>query len=175
MPFVKQIAEQISLRNVLDENIQPEIVKSLRDRIVLIGLSAPTNTNDFWETPFSANAKPSQKETPGVFVQAQMVSQILSAVLDRRPLLWWFPPLVEAVWVWGWSLIGGVMAWYCSKPLYLGVAVTVTLFLLFWICLGIFILSGWVPFIPSALAFLITQVMIVLLSKERKKEVSLKK
>ncbi|MCC5618542.1 CHASE2 domain-containing protein [Nostoc sp. CHAB 5836] len=161
LPSVEKIAEQVSLRDVLDEKIPLESVQLLRDRIVLIGLSAPTNTNDYWKTPFSANVKPKQKQIAGVFVQAQMLSQILSAVLDRRPLLWWWSGWMETIWVWGWSLLGGITAWYYSKPLYRGLVVMVTLLTLFGLCFGIFILAGWVPFIPSALALLVTQVAVI--------------
>ncbi|MBC6430110.1 CHASE2 domain-containing protein [Nostoc sp. HG1] len=158
---VEKIAEQISLRDVLDEKIPLESIKLLRDRIVLIGLSAPTNTNDYWKTPFSSNPKPLQKQVPGVFIQAQMLSQILSAVLDRRPLLWWWSGWIEVLWVWGWSLVGGITAWYYSKPLQLGLMVIVSLLTLFGLCFGIFTLAGWIPLIPSALALLATQVMVI--------------
>lgn len=162
LPSVEKIADQVSLRNVLNEKISLESVQSLKDRIVMIGLSAPTNTNDYWKTPFNSNAKPKQKQIPGVFVQAQMLSQILSAVLDRRPLLWWWSGWMEALWVWGWSLVGGMTAWYYSKPLHLGLAVVVILLTLFGLCFGVFTLAGWVPLIPSVLALLATQVVIVL-------------
>ncbi|MFN6499070.1 MAG: CHASE2 domain-containing protein [Nostoc sp. DedQUE01] len=158
---VEKIAEQISLRDVLDNKIPLESVQLLKDRIILIGLSAPTNTNDFWKTPFSSNAKPKQKQIPGVFVQAQMLSQILSAILDRRPLLWWWSGWFEALWIWGWSLIGGITAWYYSKPLYLGLAVVGGLLILFGLCFGIFTFAGWIPFIPPALALLATQIMVI--------------
>ncbi|MEH2229169.1 MAG: CHASE2 domain-containing protein [Nostoc sp.] len=158
---VEKIAAQVSLRDVLDEKISLETVQSLKDRIVMIGLSAPTNTNDYWKTPFSSNTKPKQKQTPGVFVQAQMLSQILSAVLDRRPLLWWWSGWMEALWVWGWSLVGGITAWYYSKPLHLGLAVIVILLTIFGLCFGVFTLAGWVPFIPSVLALLATELMVI--------------
>ncbi|WP_193199196.1 CHASE2 domain-containing protein [Nostoc sp. MG11] len=158
---VEKIAEQISLRDVLDEKIPLESVQSLRDRVVIIGLSAPTNTNDYWKTPFSTTAKSKQNQIPGVLVQAQMLSQILSAVLDRRPLLWWWSGWMEALWVWGWSFIGGITAWYYSKPLHLGLALVVTLLTLFGLCFSIFTLAGWIPLIPSALALLATQVAVI--------------
>ncbi len=164
---VEKIADQVALRDVLSDRIPPESVELLKDRIFLIGLSAPTNTNDYWKTPFSATANIKQKSIPGVFVQAHMLSQILSAVLDHRPLLWWWSRWVEALWVWGWSLVGGITTWYCSKPLHLGLAVGITLLALFGFCFGIFILAGWVPFIPSALALLVTQVAIVLWFRRR--------
>ncbi len=89
-----------------------------------------------------------------------MLSQILSAVLDRRPLLWWWSGWIETLWIWGWSLIGGITAWYYSKPLHLGLAVIVTLLILFGLCFSIFTLAGWVPLIPAILALLATQVML---------------
>ncbi|MEH2411454.1 CHASE2 domain-containing protein [Nostoc sp.] len=162
LPSVEKIAQQVSLKDVLNEKISLESVQSLKDRIVLIGLSAPTNTNDYWKTPFSSNAKLEQKQIPGVFVQAQMLSQILSAVLDRRPLLWWWSGWMEFLWIWGWSLVGGITAWYYSKPLHLGLAVVVILLTLFGLCFGVFTLAGWVPLIPSILALLATQVVVVL-------------
>ncbi|MBD2535505.1 CHASE2 domain-containing protein [Nostoc flagelliforme FACHB-838] len=161
LPSVEKIAEQISLRDVLDEKIPLESIQSLRDRVILIGLSAPTNTNDYWKTPFSSSAKQKQKQIPGVFVQAQMLSQILSAVLDGRPLLWWWSGWIETFWIWVWSLLGGIIGWYYSKPLHLGLAVIAILLTLFGLCFGIFILAGWVPFIPPALAVLTTQVIVI--------------
>jgi CHASE2 domain-containing sensor protein len=175
---VEEIAQQVSLRDVLDENIPPGSIQLLKNRIVLIGLSAPTNTNDFWKTPFSSTGKPSQKQTPGVFVQAQMVSQILSSAIDGRGLLWWWPLWVEALWVWGWSLVGGIIAWYISKPLHLGLAVSVTLLIQFGICFSIFTASGWIPLIPSILGLLATQLAIVLWFKrshfQKRKQLNLK-
>jgi len=161
LPSVEKIAEQVALRDILDEKIPLESVELLKSRIILIGLSAPTNTTDFWETPFSAIAKPSHKQIPGVFLQAQMVSQILSTVLDRRPLLWWWSRWVEAAWIFVWSLIGGIIAWCFLKPLYLGVTVVVALFTLFVISFSIFTLAGWIPFIPSVLGMLLTQIAII--------------
>lgn len=162
LPSVEEIAQQVPLREILEENIPSKSIDLHKDRIVLIGLSAPTNSNDFWKTPFNATAKHGQKQVPGVFVQAQMASQILSAVLDRRPLLWWWSSRMEVLWVWGWSLVGGIIAWYFSKPLHLGLGVAIALFALFGICFSIFILAGWVPFIPPVFALLATQVAIVL-------------
>jgi CHASE2 domain-containing sensor protein len=161
LPSVEKIAEQVSLRDVLDEKIPLASVQSLRDRVVMIGLSAPTNTNDYWKTPFSTSTKSRTKQIPGVFVQAQMLSQILSAVLDGRPLLWWWSGWIETLWIWLWSLVGGITAWYYSKPLHLGIATLITLLTLFGLCFGIFTVAGWVPFIPSALAALATQVMVI--------------
>lgn len=157
----QNIAQQVSLRDVLSDQINPELASLVKDRIVLIGITAPS-TVDYWKTPYSAKALPNQKQIPGVFVQAHMVSHILSAVLDRRPLLWWWPTWVEALWVWVWSLVGGTLAWRVRQPLGLGLAGATSLGVLFGVCFGIFTLAGWVPLVPSALALVATQLIVAL-------------
>ena len=154
-----KIAESISLTDVLNDrvNFDPE---SLKDRIILIGVTAPSTTDD-WKTPYTASAPSNQKQIPGVFVQADMVSHILSAVMDRRPLFWWWSGWVEALWVWGWSLVGGIIAWRYSSPIYLGLAVVTALLTLFGICFGIFTLAGWIPLIPPILVLMLTATAVV--------------
>lgn len=149
----KKIADSISLRDVLNNNdqINPELLKN---RIVLIGVTAPS-TVDYWKTPVN------KKKIPGVFVHAHMISHILSAVEDGRPLLWWWSWWVEALWVWGWSLVGGMIAWRYSKPMYLGLAVAGALLTLFGICFGIFTHAGWIPLVPPALTLILTAMAVV--------------
>lgn len=155
------IAQQVSLRDILNDRVKPELVESVKNRVVLIGVTAPTTT-DYWKTPYSAKALPNQKQIPGVFVQAHMVSHILSAVLDRRTLFWWWPTWVEALWVWGWALVGATLAWCIRQPLPLGLAGVTALLSLFGICVGIFTQAGWIPLIPATLALVVTQVVVVL-------------
>ena len=161
---VDKIAETVSLKEILDENEKVPLER-LKERIVLIGRISLTDMNikDLWKTPFSSSLQPNNKVIPAVFIQAQMVSQIISSVLDGRLLLWWWSSWVEILWVWGWSLLGSMMVLYFSKPLHLGVGVAIALFTLFSICFSIFVReAGWIPFIPPALALLATQAAIVL-------------
>ncbi|MEH2072570.1 MAG: CHASE2 domain-containing protein [Nostoc sp.] len=151
----EKIAETVSLKDVLNDQIKPELVESLKNRIVMIGVTAPSSKADYWKIPAQ------KKKTQGLLVQAHMVSHILSAVEDRRALFWWWPWWVEAFWVWGWSLIGEILAWRCSKPLHLGLAIATALLTLFGICFGIFIQAGWIPLVPPALALLLTATVVV--------------
>lgn len=157
----QDIAKLVPLEDVLTDQINPELAELVQNRIVLIGVTAPS-TVDYWKTPYSARALPNQKQVPGVFVQAHMVSHILSAVLDRRPLIWWWPVWVEVLWVWGWSLVGGTIAWRIRQPLHLVIAGVTGLGVLSGICFGIFTQAGWVPLVPSALALVATQAAVVL-------------
>jgi CHASE2 domain-containing sensor protein len=146
----EKIAETVSLKDILNDQIKPELVESLKNRIVMIGVTALSSKADYWQTP----AK--KKKIQGLFVQAQMVSHIISAVEDHRPLFWWWTGWVETLWVWGWSLIGGIIAWRYSKPRDLGLAIATTLLTLFGICFGIFTQAGWIPLVPPILALVLT-------------------
>ncbi len=148
---VPKVAQQVTLTQVLNGQLNPNWVK---DKIVLIGTTAPS-AKDLFSTPYSA-ALAKNPKLPGVLVHAQMVSQILSTVLDKRPLFWFWSEWREVLWVWGWSLVGGMLAWQSRHPLYLGAAGTAALGGLYGISCGIFTQAGWVPVVAPALALVAT-------------------
>ena len=90
-----KLANSVTLTEVLKGNFDPLLVK---DRIVLIGVSDPAE-NDLFYTPYSSQGEVLQK-MPGVVVHGQIVSQLLSTVLDGRKLFWFIPESGEVVWIW---------------------------------------------------------------------------
>lgn len=146
----KQIAEQVKLTQFLSSPINPSAIK---DKIVLIGVVAKEDSPDTWPTPYGVTL---DEQMPGVLVHAQMVSQILSAVQDGRPLLRVWSLWAEVVWIWGWSLVGGVLAWRKLSSPWLALVVSITSSLLYLVCFGLLISGAWVPFVPSALSLVIT-------------------
>ena len=104
---------------------------------------------------------------PGVMLQAHMTSQILSAALDRRSLLWVWPPIVEALWIWGWALAGGLLAWRFHHLLQLGIAIGVAIVGLMVICFVVMTKAGWIPLIPAGLALVGTSGLLVYLAFRR--------
>lgn len=148
---VTKIAPRIALKDIIEDRIEPSTIQSLKNRIILIGVTASSSA-DYWKTPYSEVSVEDERRVPGVFVQAQMVSHILSAVEDKRPLMWWFPTWLEALWIFAWSLLGAILSWRLHHKLYLGIAIAISLLTLFVICLGVFTQGGWIPLIPSALA-----------------------
>ncbi|MBE9037115.1 CHASE2 domain-containing protein [aff. Roholtiella sp. LEGE 12411] len=146
----KQIAEQVTLTQFLSNPVNPSAVK---DRVVLIGVVGRGDFRDAWSTPYGAFFK---EQMPGVLVQANMVSQILSNVLHGRPLLRVWSLWVEVVWIWGWSVVGGTLAWQWRSLSWLTLAVGVTSGVLYLLCFGLLILGAWVPFVPSALSLAAT-------------------
>jgi CHASE2 domain-containing sensor protein len=144
----KEIAEQVKLTQFLSTPVNANAVK---DRIVLIGVVSRGDSPDTWSTPYGATL---DDQMPGVLLQAHMVSQILSAVEDGRPLVGVWSLWVEVAWIWGWSLVGGVLTWRKLSFPWLALAVGVTCSVLYVVCLSLLIGGAWVPFVPSALSLL---------------------
>ncbi|MFL9459011.1 CHASE2 domain-containing protein [Tolypothrix bouteillei VB521301_2] len=146
-----EIAPKVTLTDVLRGKVNPEQVK---DRIVLIGTTAPS-FRDYSSTPYMTEQDFSQ-EIPGVILQAQMVSQIVSAVKDGRPLLLALPVWGEVLWVWGWSFVGGAIAWRSRSGRYLILGGGGAIGVLYTLCFILFCSGIWVPLVPSALVLVVT-------------------
>jgi len=155
----KIIAEKVTLTQILSSPINSNAIK---DRIVLIGVTARGDFPDYWPTPYG---KTLETQMPGVLVQAQMISQILSAVLDGRPLLTVWSPWVEAIWIWGWSVVGGFLAWRWRILPILLLVLGMTISVLYVLCLILLISGVWVPFVPSALSLVGTVSVISIQNK----------
>jgi CHASE2 domain-containing sensor protein/tRNA A-37 threonylcarbamoyl transferase component Bud32 len=174
------LTQEVTLTQVLTNQVNPDWVK---DRLVIIGTTAPSIHPGFY-TPFSASPRHSTR-TPGVFIHTQIASQIISTVLDSRPLFWGWTDWAELVWVWGWSVVGGVLVWRLQHPGLLVVVGGITLISLMGICFGFFLYAGWIPLIPPALSLIITgvslrafttyqtqqQLQMIILQVEQQKEV----
>ncbi len=146
----------VKLEEVLNERLPKETFK---DRIVLIGVTATSSVVDYWPTPYGTGP---QEQLAGVFIQAHMISQLISAVLDERPLLWVWPQGIEALWILGWSLVGGILTLTSWRRRYVVlVAVGIALGGLYLICFALMIQAGWIPLVPSALSLLGTSVVLM--------------
>ncbi|MDJ0719850.1 MAG: CHASE2 domain-containing protein, partial [Prochloraceae cyanobacterium] len=138
----KVLASEITLTEAINENkLTAELV---RDRIVLIGTVDPT-FKDFHLTPYSQGY---YDKKSGVEIQGHMVSQLLSAVLDKRPLLWWWPKWVENIWILGWSIIGGIIVSRARSPRTLMASAAGGLIILLGFCYLLLLQGGWIPLIP---------------------------
>ncbi len=143
------LARTVTLSDVLANRLNPSWVK---DRIVLIGISA-SSIDDAFYTPYSSQERRLQK-MPGVVVHGQLVSQLLSAVLDGRRLFWFWPEWGEALWIFGWSLTGGILVRVVRHPGQLMLAEGVALGLLLGISVLMFFESGWVPMVAPTLGLI---------------------
>ena len=145
------IARKVSLSELLAGQVNPSWIE---DKVVLIGVTAPS-LKDFFYTPYSAE-KDSEHVMPGVLVHAQIVSQILSSVLDDQPLFWYLPVWAEVGWIWGWAIAGGFLVWRMKRSALLGAAILASFGGLGGLCLLAFGFMGWLPVAAPALALLLT-------------------
>lgn len=156
----EQGIQQVTLGQVLKGQINPEAMK---DRIVLIGTIAE-GSHDYWITPYQT-AEGYKQSIPGVLLQAQMTSQLLSAVLDGRPLIWSWSAGAEGLWIWVWGLVGGTIGVAIRKPIVLGLEIGVAIGLLFSSCLVLLVSTGaWVPLVPAAMSLVTSGLSLNVLS-----------
>ncbi|MCT7993456.1 CHASE2 domain-containing protein [Laspinema olomoucense] len=151
------IAQTLTLTEVLNGEFNPNLVK---DRIVLIGLTSKVNAKAFF-TPYGVGKSPSEK-VPGVMIQAQKVSEILSAALDGRPMIKVWSGWGEVIWIGLWSGVGSAIARCIRGRLRRVSAIPLAIAFLYILCYLLFLQSTWVPLIPPALALVIGHLSLVL-------------
>ena len=167
-----EIADRVTLAELLSGQINES---AIRDRIVLIGITDNSFT-DAWATPYSRGLT-EETQTNGVFLQAHMISQLLSAGLNDRPFLGAWPQWGEWLWLLSWASIGGLIAIFSSRQktgangrlLLTLLGAEVSLLGLCWILLTK--AHTWVPWVPSAIA----PVAVVVLEKVAAEKVAAEK
>ncbi|MEL7331619.1 MAG: CHASE2 domain-containing protein, partial [Cyanobacteria bacterium J06560_2] len=139
----------ISVGDLLERS--PEKLRSLvENKIVLIGTTSVEHTGDLWNTPYYTDD--ASTVTPGVFLQAQMVSQLISAALGERSLIKTLALWQEIGWTVIWALAGGGIGLsvgrsrFCLRLLLAEGLLVLATWL--WLAVG----SVWVPLLPSAIA-----------------------
>ena len=148
---------RVSVKDVLNNNINSELLK---DKIILIGVTANT-ISDNWSTPFSGAGQTYQK-IPGVFIQAQKTSQILSTVLDERPILWVLPSWGDIIWILAWSVIGSTIVCCVRTPSHKGFTIAAIVIILYGVCAIALLNQGlWIPFIPSAFGVIVGGIVVL--------------
>jgi CHASE2 domain-containing sensor protein len=138
------VAQQVTVRQLLSGSMNLDAIKG---RIVLIGVTAPSS-GDYFSTSYG---KGFPQQLPGVIVHAHMVSQLLSAVLDQRSLLWVWTPNLEILWIGGWTLLGGLMMWRFHHFRGIAIAMAGSVLLLVGSCWLVLTQAGWIPLVPALL------------------------
>ncbi len=142
---------KITLTQLLEEKFDPDWVK---DKVILIGVTAPSGKDRF-PTPHS-RTQTQNFEMSGVIIHGQMVSQILSTVLDGDRLFWFWTEWLEWAWIGVWCLAGGLLVWNIDSLWRLGGAMIIAGLSLWGIGLLIFTQSGWIPIISPLFGLLTT-------------------
>lgn len=142
----------------------------LRDRIVLIGATAPS-FNDRFATPYSWNLSTTPIEIPGVEIQAQIASQIISSALDNRSVIKTLNEPLELLWIAIWTGIIVILAskWrrtsdtksfatnFFFKLTASSLVATITAVGISYLA---FLHGWWIPVIPPFLALILSPLVI---------------
>lgn len=124
----------------------------LRGRIVLVGVMS-FSAKDLASSGAIAGINPGR--VYGVEMQAHAISQILSAVLDQRPLLWDWHEGWEYGWIAAWGLLGISLGRFLMSPWKILFGLGVAVVGLIGISYGLILLGGWVPIVPALLGLVL--------------------
>ena len=158
----EQPALKLTIEQILTDDFELEM---LRDRVVMIGYTAPVS-KDYFETPYGP--------MPGLWVHAHMVSQLMSAVIDGRPLIHALPQWKDwqwgdMLWILAWSVTMAYISWRVRRRSLWLVLVGSGAIALYIICLVAIADGLWLPLIPALLSGLVSASWVRLsLSTERK-------
>ena len=147
----------LSLKEINDieaGNGNPNVLRDIFcGRIVLIGVTAPS-IKDFTDTSAIANLQPPGK-IYGVEFHAHVVSQIVSAVLDGRPVLKTWLQGWEYLWIVGWGVLAIYLGRLTQSPLKNLVYVALASLGLVGIGYAFIIGGWWIPVAPALLVLVI--------------------
>lgn len=153
----------VTLNDVLNRQVPSEWIEN---RVVLIGYTSEV-AKDLFYTPFSGGSE-GDRTMPGVVVHAQATSQIISAALGERPLMWYWAGWTELLWIAGWAVVGGTIAYFVRRTWLFLLAEGLAIGALYGVCYLLFLQSGWVPLVPPMIVLITTSVGVVLLDRANK-------
>lgn len=162
LPQVEDIAETYTVSEFLRDDFEGE---RIRDRIILVGTTdlsfgvGDIEERDFWKTPYTTSER-LEDMTPGVFIQAHIVSQLISAVENGRPSITTWNEWAESGWIILWAAVGGGLGWYLTGTRFwlILLSAEVGLLLISWSLLAMPAL--WVPYIPAVVTFTATAMVV---------------
>ncbi|MGF1567052.1 MAG: CHASE2 domain-containing protein [Nodosilinea sp.] len=134
--------------------------KWLHDRIVLIGVTAPS-VKDFVNS--AAISSPNPGLVFGIEFQAHAVSQIVNAVLEDRPLLRSWPEGWDYAWIVLWGGLGIGLGRMARKPWQQVLLVVSGSSMLLAVGYGLLLWQGWwIPIVPTLAVFVTNGVVFPL-------------
>lgn len=155
----RQPFRTLSLRDVLTHEFNPNWI---RDHVVIIGMTAASVKDNFITSAVKGtlytdalgiqNSSNQYQWIYGVEIHAHATSQILSTVLDRRPLLRVWSEIWEYLWILSWGLLGIILGLILQSPWKTFLSLGVASFVLVGICYIFLVLGWWIPSVPTLLA-----------------------
>ncbi len=138
-----------SVSQILSGAIKPA---DIRGRIVLVGVTA-ISAKDIFSSKAIAGVNPGLVD--GLTLHAHATSQIVSAVLDRRPLLDSWAEGWEYLWIVAWGVAGISLGRFLRSLWVSGLALGLAGVALVGITFGFILYGWWVPLVPAAIVLLV--------------------
>lgn len=153
-----QLAQQVTIRDILEERetFDPRWIK---DRVVLVGITAKS-VPDMHDTAIG--------KIRGLHLHGHVVSQLISAVEDNRPLIWWLPVWGDWLWIGGWSVLSGLVIWTGRNRLHQTIGIGSCVIILVGVCHFVLAQGGWLALVPGFFAIVFTLGGIIALRASRK-------
>ncbi|MEG4852032.1 CHASE2 domain-containing protein [Microcoleus sp. B5-D4] len=144
MPF-----RVLSLAQIKSGQVNPNWI---RGKIVLIGMMS-FSAKDLASSGAIAGINPGR--IYGVEMQAHETSQMISAVLDRRPLLQVWGEGWETLWIAVWGLLGMSLGQFLRSPWKIVIGLLVASISPIALCYWLILLGWWVPIVPVLLVLVL--------------------
>ncbi|NEP42773.1 MAG: CHASE2 domain-containing protein, partial [Okeania sp. SIO2H7] len=139
----------VSMEDILSNKVPPELI---RDRLILIGHTA-SSIKDVHQTSYNGGLFNNPQQTSGVELQANFLSQILSAALEGRNSIKVWSETGEWLWIFIWSLVGANLAWKLRSPEGSVLSMLAIAFSIKGFCYLAFVVGGWwLPVVPPVLS-----------------------
>jgi adenylate cyclase len=138
----------VAFSDVLDGKVDPAL---LRDKIVILGTTAPSVKDDFF-TPLAPPAAGSPV-TKGIEIHAHAVDQFLRTAFEGATPLRTISDTAETLWLLAWCLAWGIVGDRLRSPRRVLLAILVGLALLA-LSFPCFLAGWWLPVVPPALAWI---------------------
>lgn len=142
--------ETVNLFDVLDNKLPSNWGK---DKIILIGFVGES-FQDVHPTPYTS--RPDQRMS-GVEIHANIISQVISSVLDDRPLFKIWSKNQENIWIIIWTIIGATIIWKFrkannfSKGFIIFIIAEIFLIIIVYVS---FLSNWWIPLIPPLMGLI---------------------
>lgn len=157
---------QYSLLEVVNNKFDPE---DIREHLVFIGSGSNIESSkDSYYTPYSKGWFGSPAKMPGVFIHANVASQIISAAIARRPLLRTYNEFSELLIVLSVGIIGAIISSKLVSSRAIAFYTCIVGIILIIVCYQAFLLGWWLPLVPALLVLgMVVAVAIFVRNKQR--------
>ncbi len=153
----KPYGKMLSLQDIKTGNFN---LSDIRDRIIIIGMTA-ISVGDIKNTVATSSNSLLEGKVYGVEIIAHAVSQIISGVLDNRPMICSWSEIGEYIWIVVWGMGGIALASIPRLPWQNFLAVIFAISALVIVSYAVLLFWGlWLPMVPATIVLGLNGIML---------------